>query len=70
MSTQCWTTPPWCTPPPPMPSRVMPRKSRAPVGSCHLALAMSSTTGSRRTLWQLSSARARSASFPRSQTQI
>eukprot|EP00966_Prymnesium_polylepis_P029218 678678-Prymnesium_polylepis.1 len=69
MSTQCWTTPPWCTPPPPMPSCFMPRKSRPPVGSCRLALAMSSTTGSPCTLWQRASACARSASFPRSQIQ-
>eukprot|EP00966_Prymnesium_polylepis_P162687 3760002-Prymnesium_polylepis.1 len=70
MSTQCWTTPPWCTPPPPIPSRFMPRKSREPVSSCRLALAMSSTTGSSRTPRQRTSAWARSASSSRSQTQM
>eukprot|EP00966_Prymnesium_polylepis_P089838 2080324-Prymnesium_polylepis.1 len=48
----------------------MPRKSREPVGSCRLALAMSCTTGSCRTLWQLASAWARSASSSRCQTQM
>eukprot|EP00966_Prymnesium_polylepis_P067136 1558693-Prymnesium_polylepis.1 len=48
----------------------MPRKSRSPVGSCRLAPAMSSTTGSLCTLWQRVSACARSASFFRSQISV
>eukprot|EP00966_Prymnesium_polylepis_P058757 1360854-Prymnesium_polylepis.1 len=61
MSMQCCTTPPRCVPPPPMPSAVMPRKSRPPVGSYWLALVMSSASGSSHTLRQRSCARSRSA---------
>eukprot|EP00966_Prymnesium_polylepis_P291065 6722511-Prymnesium_polylepis.1 len=48
----------------------MPRKSRSPVGSYYLALAMSSTRVLSRTLRQCTSARSRSTSYPRSQIQI